>query len=70
MYHPAVQLTMCTVETENLFSFFNITVMRQNSETYIIGTKILRVFFLAIHSHLYKRIPPAPLEQKWFETGL
>jgi hypothetical protein len=35
----------------------------------IIGPK---VFLLAIHSHLYLRIllPPPPLEQKWFETGL
>jgi hypothetical protein len=41
----------------------------------VIGTKILRVFLHAIHSHLYKRIlhphpPPAPREQKWLEIGL
>jgi hypothetical protein len=35
----------------------------------VIGTKVIRVFLLAIHSHLYLRILP-PLEQKWFETGL
>jgi hypothetical protein len=35
----------------------------------IIGTKVLRVFLLAIHCHLYSRILPSPLEQKWFETG-
>ncbi len=38
------------------------------------GPKVLRVFLLAIYSHLYshlyKRILlPPPLEQKWFETG-
>jgi hypothetical protein len=36
-------------------------------------TKVLRVFLLAIHSHLYKRIlfpPPHPLRQKMFEIGL
>ncbi len=32
----------------------------------VVGTKVL----LAIHSHLYKRILPPPLEKKWFETGL
>jgi hypothetical protein len=37
----------------------------------VIGTKVLRVFFHAFHSHLY-RIPPPPhlSKQKWFETGL
>ncbi len=50
MYHPAVQLTMWTIETENLFSYFNITVMRQNSWTYVIWTKNFRVFILALHS--------------------
>ncbi len=37
----------------------------------VIGTRVLRVFLLAIHSHLYQRIllpPPPPPEQKWFET--
>ncbi len=39
----------------------------------VIGIKILRVFLLAIHSHLYALTdftpppPPSP-EQKWFET--
>ncbi len=37
----------------------------------LVGTTVLRVFLLAIHSHLYKRIlPPLPFEQKWFESGL
>ncbi len=43
----------------------------------IIGTKILRVFFLPIHSHptpLLKDFlsppPPPTFEQKWFGTGL
>jgi hypothetical protein len=38
----------------------------------VVGIKVLRVFLLAIHSHLYSQIslPPPPLEQKWFETGL
>ncbi len=40
----------------------------------VIGTKFskfLRVFILAIHRHLYKKISlPLPLEQKWLETGL
>ncbi len=37
----------------------------------VIVTKVLRVFLLAIHFHLYSRIllPPS-LGQKWFETGL
>jgi hypothetical protein len=37
----------------------------------IIGTEVLRVFLLAIPSHL-KRVflPPPLLEQKWFETGV
>jgi hypothetical protein len=40
----------------------------------VIGTKVLRVFLLAIHSHVYPPPPPAPprpppLEQKWVETG-
>jgi len=37
-----------------------------------IGTKVLRVFLLAIHSHLSERIlltPLPPLEQKWLETA-
>ncbi len=40
----------------------------------VIGTKVFRVFLLAIHSHLYQRIllppPHNPLEQKWFESSL
>jgi hypothetical protein len=37
----------------------------------VIGTKVLRVFLLAIHSHLYKRILlPAPPWSKVVETGL
>ena len=37
----------------------------------VIGTKVLRVFLIAIHSHLYYGFYPPPLlEQKWFETGL
>jgi hypothetical protein len=36
----------------------------------VIGTKVLRVFLLAIHSHLYQRIPPPPPEEKWVDTGL
>ncbi len=32
----------------------------------VIGTKILRIFLLAIHSHLYYGFYSAPLEQKWF----
>jgi hypothetical protein len=37
----------------------------------IIGPKVLRVFLLAIHSHLLTDFnPPLPLEQKLFETGL
>ncbi len=36
-----------------------------------ICVKVLRVFLLAIHSHLYLQIVlHSPLEQKWFETGL
>jgi hypothetical protein len=33
----------------------------------VIGTKVLRVFLLAIHSHLYKRIlpPPPPPQSGW-----
>ncbi len=36
----------------------------------VIGTKVLRVFLLAMHSHLYQWIflPPPPLS-KWFEAG-
>jgi hypothetical protein len=34
----------------------------------VIGTKVLRVFVLAIHSHLYLRFySPFPLEQKWLK---
>jgi hypothetical protein len=39
----------------------------------VIGTKVLGVFFLAIHSPLNEKFlhpPPPPLDQKWFETGL
>ncbi len=36
----------------------------------VIGTKFLRVFLLAIHSHLYQRILPPHPTQKLFETGL
>jgi hypothetical protein len=39
----------------------------------VIGTKVLRVFLLAIDSHLYQRVYPTPPplpQQKWFETGL
>ncbi len=39
----------------------------------VIGTKVLRVFLLAIHSHHYNWIllPSLPLSYiKWFETGL
>jgi hypothetical protein len=38
----------------------------------VIETKDLRLFLFANHSHLYQRIllPPHPLKQKWFETGL
>jgi hypothetical protein len=44
----------------------------------VIWTKVLRVFLLAAHSHLYERILltpplpplPPPHEQKWFETVL
>ncbi len=33
----------------------------------VFGTKILRVFLLAIHSHLYYGFyHPPPLEQNWF----
>jgi hypothetical protein len=33
----------------------------------VIGKKVLRVFLLAIHSHLYYLyFPPSPLEQNWF----
>ncbi len=35
----------------------------------VIGTKVLIVFFLAIHSHLGFLLLPS-LEQNWFETGL
>jgi hypothetical protein len=40
----------------------------------VIGTKVLKVFLLAIHSYLYLRIflpppPPFNLGQMWFETG-
>ncbi len=36
----------------------------------VIGTKFVRVFLLAILRHLFKKIIlPAPLEQKWFESG-
>jgi hypothetical protein len=37
----------------------------------IIGTKVLRVFLLAIHSHPYTNgfYPPPPLfKQRWFKT--
>ncbi len=37
---------------------------------YIIRTKVLRIFLLAIHSHLYLLIYLPPIEQKWFETDL
>jgi hypothetical protein len=36
----------------------------------VIGTKILGIVLLAIHSHLLRILSPPPLEQKWFETGL
>jgi hypothetical protein len=39
----------------------------------VIGTKVFRVFLLAIHSHYtngFHTPPPHPLEQKWFESGL
>jgi hypothetical protein len=35
----------------------------------VTGTKVLRVFLLAIHP-LLTIFTPSPLEQKWFETGL
>ncbi len=38
---------------------------------YVIGTKVLRVFLLAIHSHLTKGFySPPPLEKNWFKTNL
>ncbi len=33
----------------------------------VIGTKVLRVILLAIHSHLYWRIPPSPLSKSGFK---
>jgi hypothetical protein len=36
----------------------------------VIGTKVLSVFLLAIHSHSTNGLPPFPFEKKWFETGL
>ncbi len=36
----------------------------------VTGTKVLRVFLLAIHSHLYKRILLRPISAKLFETDL
>jgi hypothetical protein len=37
----------------------------------VIGIKVMIVYPLAIHSHLYQRILlRLPSEQKWFETGL
>jgi hypothetical protein len=37
----------------------------------VIETKVVRVFLLDIHSHLYYGFNPPPFpEQKWFETGL
>ncbi len=39
----------------------------------VIGTKVLEVFLLAIHSHLYTNryySPPSPIEQNWFKNGL
>jgi hypothetical protein len=36
----------------------------------VIGTKVLKVFLLAFHSHLYFTTPPPPpLERNWFDTG-
>jgi hypothetical protein len=35
-----------------------------------IGTKVIRVFLLAVHCHLYERIYSPHPEQKGFETGL
>ncbi len=32
--------------------------------------RVLRVFLLSIHSHLYTNGPPPLVEQKWVETGL
>ncbi len=57
------------------YVFQPITIIGKNTSEaeflHVIGTKVLRVVLLAIHSHLYLRImlPPPLLEQQWFETG-
>ncbi len=56
------------------YVFQPITVIVKNTTEaeflHVIGTKVLRVVLLAIHSHLYLRIMlPPSLEQKCFETG-
>jgi hypothetical protein len=48
------------------FSFF---IFSKAEFLDVIGTQVLRVFLLVIHSHLYYGIPPPP-RAKWFETVL
>jgi hypothetical protein len=64
MYHWNI-----THPSTSLFSYHAIIPEAEFLD--VIGTKVLKVFLLAIHSHLHKRILlPSPPEQKWFETGL
>ncbi len=57
------------------YVYVNVHYIAHNTEAEffdVTGTKVLRVFLLAIHSHLYYQIllPPPPLSKKCFKTGL